>query len=123
LILPVRASSLSKVKVTIPDLEDKLRKIGAKFFFVLDIENLHGRTWDNLGLVEDIATGSAAGPAGAYLVENGIEKSETEIILKQGDFLGRPSELKVLVTKTGNEAGDIFVEGDVCKIAVGELIP
>jgi trans-2,3-dihydro-3-hydroxyanthranilate isomerase len=121
LILPIKASALSKIKVTISDLENKLSAIGAKFFFVLDIENRQGRTWDNLGLVEDIATGSSAGPVGAYLVGNGIEKYGSEIILKQGDYLGRPSILKVLVTKDGEGIGDIFVEGDVCKIAIGEL--
>ena len=121
LILPIKTAALSKVKVTISNLESKLLTIGAKFFFVLDIENRRGRTWDNLGLVEDIATGSSAGPVGAYLVENGIENFNSEIILKQGEFLGRPSKLKVVVTEENKEIGNIFVEGDVCKIAIGEL--
>jgi len=118
LILPVKAASLSKIKVTVPDLEKNLEKISAKFFYILDVEGLQGRTWDNFGLVEDIATGSAAGPVGAYLVKNNLAQVDTEIILRQGDFLGRPSKLNILVSK----AGDIFVEGDVCKIAVGELL-
>jgi trans-2,3-dihydro-3-hydroxyanthranilate isomerase len=122
LILPIKAEALSKVKVVIPDLENKLKSIGAKFFFVLDIENRQGRTWDNLGLVEDIATGSAAGPVGAYLVKNGFEKIDNEIILRQGDFLGRPSELKIRVSSVNNEINDVYVEGDVCKVAVGELL-
>ncbi len=121
LILPVKPSALSKVKVSITELENKLSEVGAKFFFVLDVENRQGRTWDNLGLVEDIATGSSAGPVGAYLVKNGIENYNKEIILKQGEFLGRPSRLKVFVTKEKEMMGDIFVEGDVCKIAIGEL--
>lgn len=122
LILPINASALTKAKVTVTDLENKLSKTGAKFFFVLDIENRQGRTWDNSGLVEDIATGSAAGPVGAYLVEHGLESYNTEIILKQGEFINRPSRLKVLVTKEKEGFGYIFVEGDVCKIAEGELI-
>jgi len=36
---------------------------GAKFAHVLDPARLEGRTWDNAGRVEDVATGSAAGPA------------------------------------------------------------
>lgn len=122
LILPVKSSSLQKTGVTIKDLESRLLAIGAKFFFVLDVENRQGRTWDNSGLVEDIATGSAAGPVGAYLVKNGMEQFDVEIMLHQGAFLGRPSKLKVLVTKEVNDMGDIYVEGDVCKIAYGELI-
>ncbi len=117
LILPVRESSLARVKVTIPNLEEKLLEIGAKFFYVLSVEGLQGRTWDNAGLAEDIATGSAAGPAGAYLVTNGLAKTDTAIILRQGDFLNRPSSMKVVVENNG----DIIVEGDVCKIAAGEL--
>jgi trans-2,3-dihydro-3-hydroxyanthranilate isomerase len=118
LILPVKAESLSKVKVTIPDLEKKLEKINAKFFYILDVDQLQGRTWDNFGLVEDIATGSAAGPVGAFLVKNKLAQVDKMILLKQGDFLGRPSQINILVTRLG----DIFVEGDVCKIATGELL-
>jgi len=121
LIIPVKSKSLAKVKVTIPDLEEKLKEVNAKFFYVLDIENLHGRTWDNFGLVEDIATGSAAGPAGAYLVENQLVNINTEIILNQGSFLGRPSKMKIIVKGTNVKKSDVFVEGDVCKIAVGKL--
>jgi trans-2,3-dihydro-3-hydroxyanthranilate isomerase len=118
LILPVKSDSLSKVKVTIPDLEKKLEKINAKFFYILDTEGLQGRTWDNFGLVEDIATGSAAGPVGAFLVKNKLAEVDEKIILKQGDFVCRPSQINILVSKTG----DIFVEGEVCKMATGELL-
>ena len=38
---------------------------GAKFVYVLDPDRPEGRTWDNAGRVEDVATGSAAGPAAA----------------------------------------------------------
>ena len=118
LILPVKESALSRVKVAISDLEEKLVAIGAKFFYVLSIESLQGRTWDNVGMVEDIATGSAAGPVGAYLVANDLAKKDTGIILHQGAFLNRPSRIRILLTNSG----DIFVEGDVCKIATGELL-
>jgi PhzF family phenazine biosynthesis protein len=118
LILPVKSAALSKVKVTIPDLEKKLEKINAKFFYILDPEGLQGRTWDNFGLIEDIATGSAAGPVGAFLVKNKLAEVDKKIILKQGDFVGRPSQMNILVSKIG----DIFVEGEVCKIATGDLL-
>ncbi len=121
LILPIKKNALSKVKVKVSYLESKLADIGAKFFFALDIEGRQGRTWDNLGLVEDIATGSAAGPVGAYLVKNGKENFNTEIVLKQGDFLNRPSKLKVFVTNENEDFGAIYVEGDVCKIGTGDL--
>jgi PhzF family phenazine biosynthesis protein len=72
--------------------------------------------------VEDIATGSAAGPVGAYLVKNGLENTDTEIILRQGDFLERPSKLKIIVSSYNGQMNDVYVEGDVCKVAVGELV-
>jgi trans-2,3-dihydro-3-hydroxyanthranilate isomerase len=122
LIIPVKAAALAKVRITINDLESRLIKKGAKFFYVFDIENRQGRTWDNFGLVEDIATGSAAGPVGAYLVKNGLEKYGNEIIVKQGDFLNRPSKIKILVTSDNGTIGDVYVEGDVCKIGNGELL-
>lgn len=118
LIIAVKPTALSKVRVTIPDLEKKLEKINAKFFYILDTEGLQGRTWDNFGLVEDIATGSAAGPVGAFLVKNKLAQVDKKIILRQGDFVARPSQMNVLVSKIG----DIFVEGEVCKIAAGELL-
>ncbi len=122
LIVPVKADSLAKVKVTTADLDSRLSAIGAKFFFILDVENKQGRTWDNAGLVEDIATGSAAGPAGAYLVKYGFAPTNTEIVLRQGDFVNRPSKLMVTVTGAPGALRDVFVEGDVCMIATGELI-
>ena len=117
LIIPVKTEALAKVKVTISNLEKKLADIGAKFFFTFDPQGLQGRTWDNLGLVEYIATGSAAGPSGAYLVKHQLANTETTIQLKQGDFLERPSILTVTVKRNC----DIFVAGDVCKIAEGNL--
>jgi PhzF family phenazine biosynthesis protein len=118
LILPVKHESLQKVKVTISDLEAKLAAIKAKFFYVLDIDAMQGRTWDNFGIVEDTATGSAAGPVGAYLIKNNLADSETEILLKQGDFVNRPSIIRILVANNS----EILVSGNVRKIAVGQLL-
>lgn len=121
LIIPIKTNALEKSKIIISDLEKQLNKIGAKFIFILDVEKKQGRTWDNLGLVEDVATGSSAGPVGAYLVENKIEKMDNEFIIEQGHFLGRPSQIKIVVTSKNNKMDDVFVEGNVCKIAKGEI--
>ena len=122
LIVPIKSSSLSKVKVLTIDLADKLSKIGAKFFYVLDVKNKRGRTWDNVGLVEDIATGSAAGPVGAYLVKNGIEKFNQKIKISQGEFLNRKSEMRVVVKGNHMAFENILVEGNVIEIANGKII-
>jgi len=119
LIIPVKSIALSKAKVAIPDLKKQLSKVGAKFVYVIDIDHKCGRTWDNKGLVEDIATGSAAGPVGAYLVKNGFEKFNSQIKISQGEFLNRKSELRVFVNRKNSTFGDILVEGDVVLIANG----
>ena len=118
LIIPIRTEALSKVKVTIDNLEEKLNTLGAKFFFVFAPDVMQGRTWDNLGKVEDIATGSAAGPIGAFMVKHNLARMNSEIHLKQGDFVGRPSKLQVIV----KDNGEILVKGNVYKIAVGQLL-
>lgn len=55
---------------------DRLARVGAKFVYVFDPDAREGRTWDNGGAVEDVATGSAAGPAAAYLAAHGLAASD-----------------------------------------------
>jgi PhzF family phenazine biosynthesis protein len=118
LIIPVKTELLPKVKVVVSDLETKLAEIQAKFFYVFANETMQGRTWDNFGIVEDIATGSAAGPVAAYLIKNDLAIYDNEILLNQGEFLNRPSLIKAIVKRNG----DILVSGNVCKIAIGQLL-
>ena len=94
LIIPVQCS-LEDVKVVTRELGQMLAEIGAKFAYILQVSQLEGRTWDNDGRVEDIATGSAAGPVGAYLIRHGIKQPNMEIIVQQGRFVGRPSQIFV----------------------------
>src|SRR5262245_21485935 len=54
------------------------------------------------GIGEDPATGSAAGPLGAYLAEHGLAGMPGSIVVRQGEYVGRPSELHVEVR---DEAG------------------
>ena len=68
-------------------------------------------------LIEDIATGSAAGPVGAYLWAHGQADDATAFELLQGRYLGRPSRLRVRRDGQGN----IFVGGEVWPFARGEL--
>ena len=75
-----------------------------------------GRTWDNAGAVEDVATGSAAGPAAAYLLEHSLV-SGSSFSLAQGRFAGRPSTMSVEIA----ENSDIWVGGPVAPVASGVL--
>lgn len=118
LIIPVQCS-LENVKVVTSELGQMLAEIGAKFAYILQVSQLEGRTWDNDGRVEDIATGSAAGPVGAYLIRHGIKQPNMEIIVHQGKFVGRPSQIFVKVTGTPYHMHSVEVSGEVCIVANG----
>jgi len=118
LIVPLQ-SGLERAAIVGKQFGNLLASIGAQFVYLLDINTREGRTWDNDGRVEDIATGSAAGPAAAYLVKHGLAHSDQTIILKQGRFLGRSSEL--LVDVSGNTSLKVKVSGQVCIIGGGSL--
>jgi trans-2,3-dihydro-3-hydroxyanthranilate isomerase len=120
LILPLK-NGLEKAKLIPCDLESKLSKIGAKFVYLLDIERLEARTWDNEGKVEDIATGSAAGPAGAYLVFHKKEPAGQTFSIQQGRFLQRNSLLNIHVKATVDSLYSVEVSGPVCMFARGIL--
>ncbi len=121
LIVPIQ-SGIDKVKVCVENLEDLLSVHGAKFVYILDTQEFEGRTWDNLGKVEDVATGSAAGPASAFLYKYNLVNCKQSFVIKQGRFLGRPSEIKVLLKVQGRELCNILVSGQVCKIANIEFV-
>ena len=117
LIIPL-ASGLAQAKILINDLKAQLNKVNAKFVYIVDIAKMEGRTWDNLGAVEDVATGSAAGPVGAYLYKHKICDPAEPILLNQGRFVGRPSKITVCAHQT---SGEIYVAGDVKIIVKGEI--
>lgn len=114
LIVPIRRG-LEHTGIFSPDYESLLASYGAKFVYVFALDAMEGRTWDYCGL-EDVATGSAAGPLGAYLCEHGICREGEEIILHQGRFVGRNSELRVLKSR---KTGTMMVSGNVSIIAEG----
>ena len=101
------------------DYEWRLARIGAKFVYVLDVNAVEGRTWDNAGMAEDVATGSAAGPVGAYLYKHNRFSPTQEILLRQGRFVGRDSEISVRKDETG---GNMLVTGQVRLLVRGESL-
>jgi trans-2,3-dihydro-3-hydroxyanthranilate isomerase len=118
LIVPI-GSHLEGARIVVPDFEALLATIGAKFVYVLDVARREGRTWDNDGRVEDIATGSAAGPAAAYLVTHKLAAIGESLVFAQGRFLNRPSELHATVR--GGATLSVSVRGQVCFVGNGVL--
>lgn len=118
LIVPIK-TNLANARIVTRDFEHQLTRFGARFAYILDIQSLEGRTWDNDGRVEDIATGSAAGPAGAFLVAHKVAQPDSPLVIHQGRFLGRSSELTVVVC--GESAASVRVSGEVHFIGSGHL--
>ena len=121
LIIPLQKNGL-KARIQIANLKEKIRALGAMFIGILEIPTLSIRTFDNRGAVEDIATGSLAGPSGAYLVKSGFQNPNTLIQINQGANLGRPSQLFVKVGMTGGDLTDVYVSGGVCKISQSTML-
>ncbi len=98
-----------------------------------DGADIHARMFaPEMGVVEDAATGSAAGPLGAYLVRHGVvaadEASDARIRIEQGMEMGRPSRIAVAVTLAdgagrdgAREIREVRVGGEAVLVAEGEL--
>lgn len=66
------------------------------YLFAPTAEGVTARMFDSeFGIGEDPATGSAAGPLGAYLAEYGDLGTTRPVSIRQGEQVGRPSELHV----------------------------
>jgi trans-2,3-dihydro-3-hydroxyanthranilate isomerase len=81
------------------------RRTGAAsiyLFAVRDDADVMARMFDPLsGIGEDPATGSAAGPLGAYLSANGRAGMPGRVVVAQGEMVNRPSFLHVEVSPEG----------------------
>jgi trans-2,3-dihydro-3-hydroxyanthranilate isomerase len=67
---------------------------------------------------EDPATGSAAGPLGAYLAEHGALDVPGSFTIAQGEMVGRPSFLHVEMDR-GNDSWSVRVGGGVRLVGIG----
>jgi trans-2,3-dihydro-3-hydroxyanthranilate isomerase len=121
LIVPVRSSALSRTRIVVHDFGELLAEAGALLAYILDPDQREGRNWVNDGSVEDIATGSASGPAAAYLIRHGRALPGEPIRIAQGRFVGRPSVMLLEATGTRDELTGIILTGHVCLTGSGTL--
>jgi PhzF family phenazine biosynthesis protein len=120
LIIPVLAEGLASARIK-HDLTTLLASIGAQFAVLLDVAALEARHWTNDGSLEDVATGSAAGTIAAYMRSLTLIPASTPIILHQGRFTGRPSELVIEASGSGTRITHVTVGGLIRAIRTGEL--
>jgi trans-2,3-dihydro-3-hydroxyanthranilate isomerase len=119
LMVPVRDPEvLARTRPDAVTLGDLLRELGIICVYVASHDPAHdtaqARSYfaaDGM-IVEDPATGSAAGPLCAYL---NARTGATRVDIVQGEAMGRPSRLMC-------EAGErVRVAGDVVLLAEGEI--
>lgn len=120
LIVPVAAGVLHQARIA-RDITADLRAVGAQFAVLLDESMLEVRHWNNDGVIEDVATGSAAGAIGAYRLRHGLARSGETFVLNQGRFTGRPSTLRVLPEGGPERVDRVSVGGDVALVGRGVL--
>jgi len=96
--------------------DDALRAVWKRYgpdciyLFALTENGVTARLFDaGLGIGEDPATGSAAGPLGAYLAARGVAGMPGKLAIRQGEQVGRPSALHV----------EVQLEGDSWSVGVG----
>lgn len=120
LIVPVRGC-LADARIVRSDFAGLLARHGAQFAYLVDVDAREGRHWNNDGILEDVATGSAAGCVGAYLARHRIVPVGKEFVLHQGRFTGRPSRITVLPEGLPQDLTGVRVGGDVAMVARGTL--
>jgi len=126
-IVPLKSLSAAS-RLTVPQttqVREYLARHNAKFFYFLTrAESDSGADWHarmQFYNGEDPATGSAAGPAIAWLVRHGAIASGQQIVIEQGIEMLRPSRLYVSATLSGDKVTNVFVGGRTILVAMGRL--
>jgi trans-2,3-dihydro-3-hydroxyanthranilate isomerase len=77
--------------------------------------------WPAGGVLEDPATGSAAGPLAIHLVRHGRVDSGEQIAIRQGEEIGRPSLLYAIAHGTSQQIESVEVGGEAVIVAEGRF--
>ena len=73
------------------------------------------------GVVEDAATGSAAGPLAIHLARHGFAEFGQEIEITQGVEMGRPSVMRATAEGVGESVSSVHVGGHAVLVAEGTI--
>ena len=101
--------------------------VGALFFTTEPVEpevTAYSRMFaPGAGVVEDPATGSAAGPLACYLVKHGLVDGDdmTDMVNMQGVAMGRRSRLHMRVTETDGAITRVQVGGTSVRVGEGAI--
>jgi len=116
LLVPVtaRLDRLRLGPAALGELAEKARVTTVGLFVPLDDSTLHARVFVPAEGFEDPGTGSAAGPIA--LLARSLWGTATDVIIHQGDEIGRPCRIEVHA-----EEGDVRVGGRIAASAEGRF--
>lgn len=124
LMVPLRdAAALGAARVEKKLLIEIAEQYGFEGFYCFTIpENdpryfAHARFFNpGIGIDEDPATGSAAGPLAGYLLQKGYVRPETDYKILQGAEIGRPSVIHFNATSEGT-----WISGSAVIVMEGKI--
>ena len=114
--------ALSRLRVDLVSSEQYFRDFDARFFYAIAPEApgvWRARMQYYNG--EDPATGSAAGCAISYLVQHGIVQPCTQLHIRQGLEIRRPSDLYVSANSISGKIAEVRVGGSTVPVANGRF--
>jgi trans-2,3-dihydro-3-hydroxyanthranilate isomerase len=134
-VLPIEAYTNGPVHVfvvldheqAVAGLRPDLGRLGALGATCFTCVAPAGKAWKTrmfapaLGVAEDPATGSGAGPLAVHLARHGLIEFGQEIELHQGAEIGRPSLLRACADGTADAARRVEVGGSAVIVARGEF--
>jgi trans-2,3-dihydro-3-hydroxyanthranilate isomerase len=106
LMVPLRnRAALGKIRMNVSELRGLIGKHATMAYCFAPKGNgkAFARGMLPWEIYEDAATGSAAGSLGAFLVKNGKLGVGHTLNIQQGIEMGRPSQIEVAVTQSGNK--------------------
>lgn len=134
-VIPVRSlAALKNSRANTVKLEELPRSLPGEFSLFCwetleETSLIHTRMYaPEFGITEDPATGSAAGTLGGYIVHHGLFAEESKkngdvlrFTIEQGDFIERPSRIRVEVTGEKGNVQKVRVGGSSVVVAKGEI--
>ena len=122
-------AALGRLEIPQAAAQAYLERTGARFFYVLapaeseaaEVSHRVFRARMQFYNGEDPATGSAAGCAISWLVQQGLVPSAVPVEFKQGIEIRRSSHLFAQATLTDREVHSVFVSGRTISVASGEF--
>jgi len=124
-ILPLKSlAAIRSVRMNHAGISEYLARTGRRNFYCVtrETEDPKARLHARLGTVggEDPATGSAAGCAVAWMVKNGVARSDEQALIEQGAEVHRQGRIFVRATKQGEGVVNVRVGGHAVEVIRGE---